>query len=243
MSTNSYVVYKHTSPSKKVYIGITSNAPEKRWKNGKGYELCTAFNRAIKKYGWNQISHEILYSGLSKKQAEAKEVELIRAYRSNEPEFGYNLTSGGESYIPNDEWRERTSKSHKEYYKNHPEARARISESRCGKKATKSTREKMSISRKKYIEEHPEARERCRQTFLGMKRTKENCDKLRLANMKKIRCIDTGAVFLSVQEAAEFAGVCRTSVSNHLAGKSKSCGNYHFKYVNEVNNDGTDEND
>ena len=80
MPTNSYVVYKHTSPSKKVYIGITSNAPEKRWKNGKGYELCTAFNRAIKKYGWEQISHEILYSGLSKKQAEAKESKTCGNY-------------------------------------------------------------------------------------------------------------------------------------------------------------------
>ena len=26
-----WIVYKHTSPSGKVYIGITSNSPEKRW--------------------------------------------------------------------------------------------------------------------------------------------------------------------------------------------------------------------
>ena len=29
-----YCVYKHTSPSGKVYIGITRNDPIKRWQNG-----------------------------------------------------------------------------------------------------------------------------------------------------------------------------------------------------------------
>lgn len=29
---NNYIVYKHTIPSEKVYIGITSMKPEKRWK-------------------------------------------------------------------------------------------------------------------------------------------------------------------------------------------------------------------
>lgn len=32
-----YSVYKHTCPNNKVYIGITSRKPEKRWKNGYGY--------------------------------------------------------------------------------------------------------------------------------------------------------------------------------------------------------------
>lgn len=30
MNENNYVVYRHTSPSGKVYIGITSKKPEKR---------------------------------------------------------------------------------------------------------------------------------------------------------------------------------------------------------------------
>ena len=35
--SNSYIVYRHTSPSGKVYIGITSYKAEIRWNNGKGY--------------------------------------------------------------------------------------------------------------------------------------------------------------------------------------------------------------
>ena len=232
MSSN-YCVYKHTTPSGKVYIGMTSNAPEKRWKNGNGYKLCTAFNRAIEKYGWENIIHEVVCVGLTKEQAEAKEKELILQHDSASPEHGYNLTSGGESYSPNEEWRCMASKAHKEFYKNHPEAREAISLSQIGRKAKESTKKKMSASRKQYIETHPESRERCRQTFLGMKRSKENCEKLRLANMKKIRCVDTGETFSSIQDAAKFAGVCRTAVSNYLSGRSKSCGNYHFEYATE----------
>ena len=50
----SYTVYKHTSPSGKVYIGITSIDVVRRWANGKNYVNCICFNRAIQKYGWGQ---------------------------------------------------------------------------------------------------------------------------------------------------------------------------------------------
>ena len=35
---NNYCVYKHTSPSGKVYVGITKLKPKYRWNNGKGYK-------------------------------------------------------------------------------------------------------------------------------------------------------------------------------------------------------------
>lgn len=34
---NNYCVYKHTSPSGKVYIGITNQKPTRRWREGEGY--------------------------------------------------------------------------------------------------------------------------------------------------------------------------------------------------------------
>lgn len=42
---NKWTVYRHTSPSGKVYIGITSQNVERRWNSGKGYTLCKAFVR------------------------------------------------------------------------------------------------------------------------------------------------------------------------------------------------------
>ena len=76
-----YSVYCHTTPSGRKYVGI-SCAPEKRWNHGKGYEKNYLFDRAIKKYGWDKIKHEILCEGLSLDEAKATEKELIAIFRS-----------------------------------------------------------------------------------------------------------------------------------------------------------------
>lgn len=92
-----YIVYMHTAPNNKKYIGITrQEKPEKRWgSNGCGYIGNEHFSRAISKYGWNNIKHEILYTGLTKEEAEQKEIELIAYYDSMNPDKGYNMTIGG----------------------------------------------------------------------------------------------------------------------------------------------------
>lgn len=236
---NNYCVYKHTTPSGKVYIGITKQDVNKRWKNGNGYKLCTAFYRAILKYGWDNIKHDVLITGLTENEACALEVELVAEYNSADPRYGYNLTYGGEHYTPNNEWRKRASESHKRFYSNNPEARAKISESKTGRKASQSTKNKMSEARKKYLSEHPEALKVCGNSFRGKKRSAENCEKLRQANRTRIRCVDTGVVFASVEEAALTVGVCRTSISNVLTGRSKTAGGCRFEYYNVGDNNGT----
>lgn len=91
-----YFVYKHTSPSGKVYIGITSKNPKIRWNYGHNYKHSVGFWNAIQKYGWCNIKHEILYSGLTKQDAETIEKELIKKYRSTDSNFGYNILEGGD---------------------------------------------------------------------------------------------------------------------------------------------------
>ena len=90
------LVYKHTCPNGKVYIGITSTKPSTRWRNGNGYENNVLFYRAINKYGWRNIKHEVLIDGISRADACAIERILIRNYKANDPAHGYNLTTGGE---------------------------------------------------------------------------------------------------------------------------------------------------
>ena len=90
-----YCVYKHTAPNGKVYIGITGRKPSRRWENGNGYKRNEHFHRAIEKYGWDNIQHEILFDGLSREDAEQKEVELIAEYHSTDRNKGYNLREGG----------------------------------------------------------------------------------------------------------------------------------------------------
>lgn len=98
---NNWIVYKHTNIiNNKSYIGITSRNPEDRWgKQGEKYRPAkgrySSFYSAIKKYGWNNFTHEILLEYLSFEEASCKEKELIIFYNTKAPN-GYNLTDGGE---------------------------------------------------------------------------------------------------------------------------------------------------
>ena len=91
-----YSVYLHTFPNGKRYVGVTRQNPLNRWNNGYGYRNQKLIFRAILKYGWDNIKHEVLFSNLSKKEAEEKEIELIALYKSDNPQYGYNILRGGD---------------------------------------------------------------------------------------------------------------------------------------------------
>ena len=93
---NIYYVYKHTVPNGKVYIGITKQNPNRRWRNGHGYYSSNLFFNAILKYGWINITHEILHEGVTFEEACNLEKYYIQYYNSNNSEYGYNITKGGE---------------------------------------------------------------------------------------------------------------------------------------------------
>ena len=89
MEKMEWIVYKHTCPTGEVYIGITNRKPQDRWLNGEGYNGAWFYD-AVCEFGWNNIQHEILFTGLSKAEAEAKEAELIDSLHSWCPGVGYN---------------------------------------------------------------------------------------------------------------------------------------------------------
>ena len=112
MIEGKYYVYSHRNKiNNKIYIGITKQNPTVRWGvDGKRYKDSPRFWNAIQKYGWDNFEHEILYENLSQSEAADKEQELIKKYRSNNEQFGYNMTSGGEThYIFTEEVREKLS--------------------------------------------------------------------------------------------------------------------------------------
>lgn len=88
-----YLVYKHTSPSGKSYIGIT-NDYRRRCEQHHYYAWCPAFHSAILKYGWDNFTHEILVEGLIDIEAGLLETSLIVQHNTLFPN-GYNLTAGG----------------------------------------------------------------------------------------------------------------------------------------------------
>ena len=114
-----WTVYEHITPSGKRYIGITSDKPEHRWKNGRGYRENTPFGKAIEKYGWDNIKHEILDTNIDEFEAKCLEEYYIFSYRTYvgfSDCNGYNCTLGGEGslgYIASEEARKKISESNK----------------------------------------------------------------------------------------------------------------------------------
>lgn len=91
-----YVVYVHQNKlNKKRYIGITNNT-SKRWcARGKRYDGCPRFAAAIRKYGWDCFTHEIIESGLTLEEANDRERFYIAKFKTTDKKYGYNIAEGG----------------------------------------------------------------------------------------------------------------------------------------------------
>lgn len=152
-----YTVYMHKNKvNGKVYIGITGQKPKIRWNNGTGYRN-SYFSNAISKYGWDNFEHIILFSNLTKIEACKKEIELIKFYKSNDKEHGYNIASGGEinnGYHLSEQKKRHlseinTGSLHPQYHKKKSnETKKKISEARKGMVFSKEHREKLSNAKK-----------------------------------------------------------------------------------------------
>jgi len=97
MANYRYCVYKHTNKANgKSYIGRTHLNPLHRWRvDGSGYDTSNEFGKAIKEFGWDNFSHEILVYGIKgKKQADELEIAFIKQFNTIAPN-GYNTEDGG----------------------------------------------------------------------------------------------------------------------------------------------------
>ena len=91
-----WTIYRHTFPNGKIYIGQTKVSLKKRFKNGAGYVGCPLIERAINKYGWENVITDILESNISdSEKANEQEKYYIALYDACNPEVGYNIAIGG----------------------------------------------------------------------------------------------------------------------------------------------------
>lgn len=204
MVINLYCVYKHTAPNGKVYIGITSKNPCERWQNGHGYKSNIHFWNAIVKYGWDNFEHEIIFDGLTKEEACQKEIELIAEYKSNELNYGYNQSCGGECSTFGCKWTD--------------EHKRKTSNSLKGHIVSETTRNKIRQARfqQKNL------------NLVGAKKGKNN------PRAKRIIVFDNNGtiinVFETIKDASTFYGVCHQSISDCCRGKLKTVKGYIFAY-------------
>ena len=210
MNVNNYYVYEHICPNGKRYIGITSQTPEKRWgKSGVGYRAHNQhFYNAILKYGWSNIAHNIIASGLSKEEACKTEQFFIALYNTANRDFGYNKSTGGEK--PGTGVRRTLSE----------ETRRKISETQKGKKIDQETIRKRVETRK------------------GYKHSEETKEKMSRAAMIPILQIDTSGKpickFDSILTAATQTNVAKQNICKCCKGMRKTAGGYVWKYYDET---------
>lgn len=242
---NNYKVYIHIFPNSKVYIGITGQKLTKRWNNGNGYKSNSYMTNAIKKYGWENIEHKVLYENLTKKEAEQKEIELIKQYKSNIKKYGYNILEGGNaSGGLTKDGIQKMAKAQKELWKN-KEYRKHMVEIHTGKKASEETKKKMSKSNSRYwlgkklpkevvikMKEKLKGKEPWNKGTKGiMKANKTSFKKGEIHSVtKKVMCIETGIIYNTINEASRKLNINATCIINVCKGKQNTAGGYHWKY-------------
>jgi hypothetical protein len=134
-----WTIYCHIHiDSGRRYIGLTKRTMERRWSD----HICAAkrskggrwhFPNAIRQYGKNAFSHEVLEVCETLEAANEAEIKWIDHFNSRDPRFGFNLAPGGEHipHLKKNPWdrpgyREKQSIIMKERWKD-PEFRAKIS--------------------------------------------------------------------------------------------------------------------
>ena len=242
-----WTVYRHTCLfNNKVYIGITSRKPEARWgREGNGYQQQhhPHFYNAIQKYGWNNFSHDILFTNLTQEEAEAKEIELITLYKANDREYGYNELAGGNCTTnPSLETRKKQSESRRGRIVS-KETRQKLREANLGQKRSDEARQHMSQSAKKRkrFPVSQETKDKIGDSNRGKIRNKELVEKMRenAPNKMPVKQYDLQGNFIgefvSVSEASRNTGVNKSHILECCYQKtnSKSCGGYQWKFSND----------
>ena len=230
-----WIIYKHTllidCPHKGwSYIGQTNaKNPNLRWKNGKGYlTIDSAFSKAIRKYGWDNFSHEILETNiLTLEEANKREKYWIAYYHTyiHDPTpNGYNLTKGGNGNLG---------------YKHTEEVKKKLSEDNklhprkywLNKHRDENTKQKIREKRALQIIS-PESYQKALET----RRKNDNMRNKHIYQIDK----DTGNIIKEWESLSLAANELNLKVGNICKvcqGFRKSAGGYIWKYVMEENNE------
>ena len=256
-----YITTNHVNGKK--YIGQKKYV--KGWEEylGSGIHL----KRAIKKYGASNFSREIIEECDSKEQLDIREIYWIDYYDAVNSKNYYNIANGGNggnttagySVEEKEAHLKKSSLSKKGIInqgKYNPNAKRVIclnnmkifdtcvDAAKYGKTSDNAI-QRCCLYKDKYktAGEDPITNERLQWDYYYDDKEyvfvpyKRNYDSLHNTNKKKIICIETNEIFLSIKDAAISIGVKPSTISTHLSGKTKCVGTqkngkgYHFKFA------------
>ena len=223
MNNKKYCVYIHTNKiNNKKYIGLTSQKnPNDRWHNGTNYIHNRHFSSSIKKYGWDNFTHEIVKDNLSREEAALLERELIAQYNTTNENYGYNLDSGG-SYTTHSESTKEKIRYALTGIKRSNETKEKIRQA--------STGNKNCLGRKQTEEAKQKNREaHYNKTHIVSEKAKEKM-MLNQKSRKEIFCVELNKIFPSISAAARFINGSQGTISSTLKGSRKTAYGFHWQY-------------
>jgi group I intron endonuclease len=242
------IVYLAKLPSGKVYVGCTKYKLGHRRSQHRHAALIakskTKFYNAIRYYGYEAVSWEVLATCFSAEALFETEAYFIALY--NSIKTGYNQLTGSHAYIRKDKLSiERleelrllnSGENNPMYGRVHSsETRKRISDSLKGKG--------LGLKRPPFTAEHKAnigAKSRGRVASKETREKLSRAGKGRIVSEKSrqmaaksvphripIRCLNNNVVYTSQTAAAKALGLNIMSIHNHLKGKNKDVKGYKF---------------
>ena len=219
-------IYIITNPTGKVYIGQSANIENRIQRyHAKTCKDQPLLYNSIIKYGWDQHQWDILEVCQLEKLND-RERYYIAKFQSNKRPTGLNLTSGGQ-----------------DYFFHSAEVRLKMSAAQKGNKKTlgriASIREiQKRVAKLKGKKRTAEQRARMSKARKGIKLSAQHIENMKKgmllhkSNMKKVIDTTTGQIFPNCKEAANYAGVKKTTLIAKLNGQNPN--NTTLKYLENV---------
>jgi group I intron endonuclease len=239
------------SPSKKIYIGRTSQGLEKRkrdhqkeafYDRGHG---CPALNNAIIKYGFDSLIWTVLRENLSYQAAIRFELQAIKEYSSSDPDYGYNLLTHSDkvgvamhSAASKQKISDTVKISNIEAWKN-PERRARMSENLMAQWRDKRLRKQRTDAIKVVRSSDEQKRISSVDSTKRYQDPKKRDEMAIACGAREFMVINkNGEIigsWINAAQCAKALGLAsKGHISNCLHGRMKTYRGYTFKYLTPI---------
>lgn len=204
------IIYKITNKiTGKCYIGQTVQTLQRRWYKHLHDSRCPAMRDALKKYGEDNFTIEVIDNAETIEELNKKEVYWISFFNSLVPN-GYNLQDGGKNCRCAESTKQKLSELNSG--KNHP---------LYGKPRSEETKKKVSDAHK-GVPLSARHRKRLSEAHIGV---------VNECLLKKVKCIETGQIFNSIKEAKAFCGSKNIHIGDVCNGKRPTAGGYHWCFI------------
>jgi group I intron endonuclease len=226
-------LYKITNLlNNKVYIGQSYSEIE-RWRQHKYAARSKPrqyIDCAIKKYGEEHFTYEVIAMSLTQENCHLTEIELIKQYNSRDRRFGYNVSAGGDEV-----WNKGLSKENHPFYGKHhsDESRKKISEALSGEKHhlygkhhSNETLQKMSDIKtdKIFSEEHKSNISKSKSgennPWFGITRSEETRQKMSKAHKGKTHTLESKVKMSDSRKGKSQTEETKQKISLSLQGEN-----------------------